>query len=217
LHPYFRRRRLTHDGVAEVPALALMPGDRVLCSKGGCALWVSRMEGKTRLDFAVTDLPTLSNGKFLFEHFQPKQFIGLLPLMQFLRDLTETHGWGGQRIRASFMIDDLNLHSVRYGYVDCRKLVRHAREHNYHVSFATIPFDAWWISSAPAALFRENRDLISLLIHGNNHVKRELAQGMPQAQKVALAAEALRRIAKLESKAGVEVSRVIAPPHNACS
>jgi SNF2 family DNA or RNA helicase len=64
---------------------------------------------------------------------------------------------------------------------------------SFAIASSTLLHSSSTISSASAALFRENRDLISLLIHGNNHVKRELAQRRPQAQMVALAGEALRR------------------------
>jgi hypothetical protein len=66
-------------------------------------------------------------------------------------------------------------------------------------------------------LFRSHPDRLSLCVHGNDHVKRELAQKFTAAQRGALLQQALRRIGDLERVSGVKVARVMVPPHGACS
>jgi hypothetical protein len=113
------------------------------------------------------------------------------------------------------MFDDPNLHWKSYGYVKYHELVRHARDHNYHVSFATVPMDSWYVHPETAALFRENKDRLSLLIHGNDHTYFELTEARTEVSRQALAAQALRRIERLERLSGLEVSRMMAAPHGA--
>src|SRR5262245_19147313 len=68
-----------------------------------------------------------------------------------------------------------------------------------------------------AEIFRRNSRRLSFCVHGNNHTKRELAQPYSDGERVSLLQQAIRRIETLERKAGVEVSRVMVPPHGACS
>jgi hypothetical protein len=65
-------------------------------------------------------------------------------------------------------------------------------------------------------MFRQNADRISLLFHGNDHVSNELgALHRPSLQR--LLAQALGRIGRLETREKLEVARIMAPPHGACS
>jgi hypothetical protein len=115
------------------------------------------------------------------------------------------------------MFDDPNLHWRSYGYVKYHELVEDACEHNYHVSFATIPMDGWHVHNETANLFRENPGRLSLLIHGNNHTYFELTEADTDASREALAAQALRRVQRFELLSRLEVSRVMAAPHGACN
>jgi hypothetical protein len=115
------------------------------------------------------------------------------------------------------MFDDPNLHWKSYGHVNYPQLLHHAKSHNYHVSIATVPMDGWFTHRATAALFRNNPDRLSLLIHGNNHTHRELAQVLSDEDRLALGAQALLRTTSLEHASGLCVPRVMAAPHGACS
>lgn len=148
--------------------------------------------------------------------------MGIVPLLHFLRELCgERPGGerpGGERpLRASFVIDDPNLHRSSYGYLDYGELIAHAGAHGYHAGLAMVPLDAWLVSRHAAELVKANPAAISLLVHGNDHVARELGR-LSRARDADLAlAQALRRIAGFESRSGVAVGRVMAPPHGACS
>src|SRR5207237_9240552 len=99
-------------------------------------------------------------------------------------------------------------HWKSYGYVRFGEVARHAGEHNYHASFATVPFDAWYVHSPTASLFRENKKTLSLLVHGNNHTHAELTQSYGDGQSNALMAQALQRIGQLERRSRLEIARV---------
>jgi hypothetical protein len=115
------------------------------------------------------------------------------------------------------MFDDPNLHWKSYGYVRYGEMAADAELHKYHVAFATVPVDGWYVHQPTARLFRENRSRLSLLVHGNNHTTLELLRTADEESRRALAAQALRRVDRLEQVAGVPISRVMAAPHGACS
>jgi hypothetical protein len=56
-----------------------------------------------------------------------------------------------------------------------------------------------------------------LLIHGNDHISRELGRLSTDVEAESVIAQALRRVTVLERRSGVRVERVMAPPHGACS
>jgi hypothetical protein len=143
-------------------------------------------------------------------------FLPLLPLVDFLRRVAPPL-FTTAPLRASFLFDDPNLHSRSYGYLDYEALVADARSIGYHVGFATIPLDTWYASRAAVELFRSHGDVLSLVTHGNDHVRRELAQPMEDGARRALLTQGLRRIERFERRHGVHVARVMVPPHGACS
>src|SRR5208283_5127567 len=112
-----------------------------------------------------------------------RRFLEMLPLLQWLREICAGASPVGPPLRACFIFDDPNLHWPRYGFVDYRQLAAQAEKENYHVSFATIPVDAWFTHSGTAGIFREHRSRLSLLIHGNNHTKRELARPYTEPER----------------------------------
>jgi hypothetical protein len=120
-------------------------------------------------------------------------------------------------LRANIHFDDPNLHWTSYGYIDYLKLARHACEHNYHASIAIVPLDTYYAYSSATRIFQEYRAHLSLLIHGLNHTKRELALTLPSNLILAILAKALHRIAIFEKRYRVPVCRVMVPPYGVCS
>jgi hypothetical protein len=82
---------------------------------------------------------------------------------------------------------------------------------------ATVPLDGWFVHPRAASLFRARADRLSLLVHGNNHTRAELAQPADAGRRRALMAQAMRRVRSFERRSGIPVSRVMAPPHGLCS
>jgi hypothetical protein len=139
----------------------------------------------------------------------------MVPLLHFLRELLGPDGWPTPEPRASFIIDDPNLHHRSYGYIDFEKLANHAAAHNYHATIATVPLDAWYFDRQVAGLFQAHKKYISLMMHGVNHVADELARAYDEQDALSLLAAGLRRIGHLESRSGVTVARIMAAPHGA--
>jgi hypothetical protein len=210
----FRGRILEDTSVDKISHLEAELGDEIVARKGEDILWMRRSKESVALDLVSMELPELAENEYLLQHFRGEDWARLLPLMHFLRELSP---WKSAPLRACFMFDDPNLHWKSYGYIRYDELVEHAEAYNYHVSFATVPMDAWYVNRKAAALFREHKSRLSLLVHGNNHSHTELDQIFPNGGREALAAQALCRIRRLERVSGLAISRVMAPPHGACS
>jgi hypothetical protein len=210
----FHGRSLPDKSIDRICRAEVKPGDEVLARKGDGILWLHREEGAVGVDLVAMEPPALAEGGYLFEHFQGGNWLRLLPLLYFLREVS---GWEYPPLRACFMFDDPNLHWKSYGYVQYEQMAYHAARHNYHASFATVPLDGWRVHRETAALFQKNQSRLSLLIHGNNHTTKELARTQADNNRRALAVQALRRIERLERVSGLEISRVMAAPHGACT
>lgn len=213
-----RGRCLEAEGAA--PRRSLPPGmaeAEELASAAGRPVWAVRQAGKIEHHYCSFPLPGLGLGEPLFRQLRGGRCAELAPFLHFLKSLHTGKGWEFPPLRACLMFDDPNLHWRTYGFIDFANMAAHARVHGYHVAFATIPLDGWYAHPSTALLFRGASDRLSLLIHGNDHVARELAR--PAAAEVTEAAlrQALVRIGKLERRSGVEVARVMVPPHGACS
>ena len=189
----------------------------VVATKAKRSVW-EVVESHGHLHHVVSiPIPELEENEFLFSHFNEDRMIRLLPLLHFLKAISQEAGWAPPALKACFMFDDPNLHWPTYGFIDFRKMANSAIEHNYHVSFATIPLDGWYIHQPTAALFKKHADQLSLLVHGVNHISQELGRDYSDRESEALLSKGLERIANLERKSGVNVARVMAPPHGACS
>jgi hypothetical protein len=161
--------------------------------------------------------PEPAPGERLRDFLRPGRFLSLLPLLHFLREVTAESVWTPPPLRACFLFDDPNLHRPAYGYVHFAELARDAAAHGYHVAMATIPLDTVFASRNAVRVFRAAPEQLSLLVHGNDHVKRELGRLDDDTEADAVVAQALRRIRRFEQRHGVRVGRVMAPPHGACS
>ncbi len=189
----------------------------VLALKGSAPIWTMQKRAGLQHHYVAVSIPELKEGEALFQYFHGNQFLSLLPLWIFLRALTGDLSWERPPVQACFMLDDPNLHWRTYGFVDFAKVATHAQTHGYHISFATIPLDAWFVHQPTALLFRKYNEQLSLLIHGNNHISQELARPYTEEDISMNLRQALSRIDEFERRYGVEVSKVMAPPHGACS
>jgi hypothetical protein len=212
-----RGREITADDAVGARALPQWLQHVVpLALKDGSAVWATQGLGHCRHHYVALSPPALNDGEALFTHFSGQRLVCLLPLVLFVRSLAEDQCWVPPPLQATFMFDDPNLHWTSYGFVDYGEMVRHAVARNYHVSMATIPLDAWFVHPPTALIFKENAGRISLLYHGNDHVSRELARSQSSEELRRTLCQAVARIVKLEARAGLEVARVMAPPHGAC-
>jgi hypothetical protein len=210
-------RLIRTNEIIKLMALPQRENMTVLASKSGTPVWAIQEREGQYYHYVTLAVPELNEGEPLFQYFNGKKFLQLLPLIIFLQTLTEDKRWEQPPLRACFMFDDPNLHWRTYGFVDFAKFAEHAQGHNYHVSFATIPQDTWFFHKPTALLFQRHRDQLSLLIHGNDHIAHELARHSSDEERNRNLRQALKRIGEFERCAKVEVSRVMVPPHGACS
>lgn len=213
----FRGRVLTTGVPRSTPSLELLPEEVVLASSAIGPVWTYRLvEGRAIFRSSLA-LPVVRPRGGFSDVFSGEEFLALLPLICFLREMREDARYFFPPLRASFIIDDPNLHWPSYGFIDYRQLSCQAEKENYHLAFATIPLDSWFTHEPTAELFRRQPKRLSLLVHGNNHSRGELAKQYSAGARQALVRQALRRIERLERKAQLRVSRVMVPPHGACS
>lgn len=211
--PLFRGSRLPDKSIKGIRLAERHPEDEVIAEIGERPVWTCCQQGRSRADLVALPAPILEGSDYLFKQFREDCWASLLPLLHFV---AEVSGWTTPPLRACFMFDDPNLHWGSYGYVKFQEIVEAAKIENFHTSFATVPMDAWFVHAPTARLFLENPNLLSLLIHGNDHTLLEL-QNARIEPPVAMAAQALDRITRLERKSGLSVSRVMAAPHGACN
>jgi hypothetical protein len=203
--------RLPATGIERVCDIKEGSADETVAHQQEDRLWVRRRLGSTAIDLVAVATPFLGPTQYLFQLVTDDRWFSLLPLLDFVREVS---GWSAPRPRACFMFDDPNLHWPSYGYVRYQDIISQAKARKFHVSFATVPMDGWFVHKPTAKLFRQNSEHVSLLIHGNNHTHFELHR---TRQPRILAAQALRRTQRLEQQGAVRVSRVMAAPHGACS
>jgi hypothetical protein len=190
---------------------------RVLAATAAGPVWlVSAEPGRARHYWASVAPAELAADEPLRARLQGGSFLGLLPVVELLRELAPDRPWSQPSPRACFIIDDPNLHARQYGHVDFPSLVTHAKRGGYHVAIASTPLDYGFVHPDMRVLFSEQPDQVSLAIHGNNHLRRELCSLPGEMAALALGAQALQRSERLERRTGLRVSRVMCPPHEEC-
>lgn len=210
-------RKLRHQGLRTFPSVAVQPGDEVLAYWEDDPVWVVRRTRHPALEILSVPLAAWAETALLYDVLNPQEYLPWLPLLHFLRRVAWRGEYRRPPLRACLMIEEPNLHWESYGFISYPELLRRAEKDNYHVAFATIPFDAWYAHRGAAAIFREHPDRLSLLFHGNDHLRAELGQPWSADEYVRLLAQGLRRIARLEAGTGIRVARAMAPPQGACS
>jgi hypothetical protein len=213
-----RGQRLLERRRPAAAGLRPRPGDAILArAADGAPLWtVSSSDGPWREE-ALSGPEEMAAGESLRDQLHAGRFLGLLPLVHFLRRVTAALAWTPPGPRAAIVFDDPNLHAMSYGYLRFRQLVEHAAAHSYHVVLASIPLDYRFASRAAVRLFDQHRAQVSLALHGNNHEAFELLRVTSEEQALRLLAQSLRRAVGFEKRTGLEVSRVVCAPHEVCA
>ncbi len=211
LHRAIRGNCLTESTTREIGTLTTQSGEIVVAEIDEHPVWTAC--GLTQR--VAMEPPRLGDQEGLYTYFEARRWLDLMPLLHFLRSVCKGIWWEDPPLRACFVLDDPNLHTFKYGHLDFRRVAREAREHNYHVVFATVPADSWYVNADVARLFREESEYISLTTHGVAHTKKEL--GRVKGDGIPLLSLGLRRLEKFEVKTGLEVGRIMVPPHEAWS
>jgi hypothetical protein len=144
-----------------------------------------------------------------------------LPAMMLVRQVYGEAAWAVPGMFANFIIDDPALRNGRLG-LDYRRLLARAREHDFHVTIATIPRELELAAPDVVAMLRDQARWLSACYHGSDHTgyefylpqaKRMRYGGRPlAAQKLALQ-RAAERARKFTESTGVALDRVMVFPH----
>lgn len=213
-----RGHRLLDSQAKDVSVICTTPQDTVLAYSGDDPIWVRRRVDEAVIDFvSATPVEPHATDFLREDHLTAGCFIGLLPLVHFLREICADQAWTPPPLRACFIFDDPNLHRFTYGFLDYKKLVAHTQKFNYHAAIATIPSDGWWVARNVAQFLRAQSTYVSWLFHGNNHLYHELNQVRTLEESLSILAQAVARIEALEQKAGISIPRIMVPPHGTCS
>jgi hypothetical protein len=165
----------------------------------------------------VVPPPEAPDDGLLKNELKPERFMALLPLFVFLRAALAEGGWQMPAPRATFMIDDPNLRSARYGFLDLRQLVELGGTHNFHTSIAMIPLDYRKTRRSAAELVKRHPDRLSLVIHGVDHLHGEFARDVPVSAAEAVLAQGLARMEAHEQSARLAHARALTFPHGLCN
>ena len=182
----FRGRTVRTRLSANCRPLALRSGDRPLAITLDGPIWSACSDGPVEHFRSALCLPRLSDEQSFVDVFNGACFLRTLVMLQFLEHVCANETYRHAPLRAAFIVDDPNLHWPRYGFVDYRAMAARAARENYHVSFAMIPMDTWFTHRPTAALLRECGQRLSLVFHGNNHAREEMARDYPDAVRTAL-------------------------------
>lgn len=143
------------------------------------------------------------------------RFFSYLPTIHFLREVTSDNSWISPCLKASFVVDDPNIRWLTYGNIKFTDVIEKAAKHRFHLALATIPLDLWWASRQAIEYIKSAPQYLSLAIHGNNHLKKEML--LSKNSELSFIAQALRRVAHFEKKYNIPISRVVIPPHESFS
>ncbi len=207
-------RDLGEPGSSLLAALAPSPGEHVLASENSRALWVA-------------DKQRRSSQRTVIGPWEPRE------KRRCATAYATAGSWrccrssscpaGGRSpplaaapAAASFLLDDPNLHWPSYGHVRFRELAQDAKRHGYHVAMATVPLDAWMCTRA-ARCVRPAPGLAIADHPWQQPRASRLARQRSSAESLALARQALARTDSLQRRAGLQVGRIMAPPHGVCS
>jgi hypothetical protein len=210
------QRLLEND--ARPPAQVAIDKDwRVLAVAAGKPIWAQSDADGVSYETASALPSELEDYEFLRDHLTAGRFWSLLPIVHFLKKISQDVSQTSEVRRACFVIDDPNLRFPSYGYVSFPDLARDARECNYHVAVATIPLDLLFPGRRALSIFQAFRSELSLVVHGNDHVRRELERCHSVSEAERLILSAVARVERFEERARIRIDRVMCPPHGGCS
>jgi hypothetical protein len=210
------QRLIEHDRKPPAP-VTLERDCRVLAFVAGKPIWTQSGAAGTYCETANTLPSELEAGDFLRDHLTAGRFWSLLPIVHFLKRILRVGSEISEVRHACFVIDAPNPRFTSYGHVSFRELARDARSCGYHIAIATIPLDLVVPGRAAVSVFRDSPAELSLAVHGNDHVRRELERHRSAVEAESLILSATARVARFEDRAGIRVDRVMCPPHGACS
>jgi hypothetical protein len=197
----------------KVSSVETKPGDSVLATCDQDPIWITRKTATQK--YMICKLRTeglekaLSVSDLISQHLS---FV-LIPFIQFVKNIIHDAAYKLPQLRATFIIDDPNFRRFTYGFVDFRELIKIGRKEKFHVTIAAIPIDFRKARHDVVDLFMKNEDVLSITIHGNNHILKEFSKKYNGDEARRLLSQALRRADLFSNRFNANVTRIAVPPH----
>ena len=192
--PRLRGRRFNDMSVVGQPALECSQVDEILASTSAGPTWVRRAGEGPNLHVSSIPLGDLDPGESIRDHCRFDRFSSLLPLTHLLDEVTRELAWTPPPLRASFIIDDPNLHWPTYGYVHFKELARHAEAHGYHIAMARFLSICGTSIGAQSAFSARTRQRFRSSFTGTTTCAPS-SPGLDRSADVSASIPALRRVA----------------------
>jgi hypothetical protein len=157
----------------------------------------------------------------LADSFGPERAPLLLPPLMALKRVFGRAAWHPPALLANFTIDDPALREGLLGF-PYPELVQIAREHEFHVTVATVPAELGLVQGAVLSQLRQHPELVTACYHGWNHDGYEFYRSSGshlgfRTRPLAVQREALDRAVRegrrFAEKTGYELDRVMVFPH----
>lgn len=146
----------------------------------------------------------------------------LLPLMV-LRSAYGDAAWQAPWPIANFTMDDPTLDRSRLG-LDYDRVVKLAREYDFHLTVATIPRELGLADPEVVTMLRTENRFVSACYHGNDHASYEFYLDIPRhrfpprslAAQARMLSQAAARGTAFATQTGHALDRVMVFPHGIC-
>ena len=102
----------------------------------------------------------------------------------------------------------------RYGYMKYSDIAKSAVRNNYSIAVGMIPIDYKKIGRKALNILKMNNSRLSVIMHGNNHLKNEMLISSTKQQKRKILEQALWRMNHFSNKTGLKFSRAMVFPHD---
>lgn len=126
------------------PIISCISDGEVLATIDGIPVWVVKFQNGIRSDTIIQAKPWIINDDRVFEHLKGKFFFRLVPVIEWLRSISDWNEWNKPKLKSKIMFDDPNLHWINYGWIKFKSLAQATKSNNFNVSFAIIPIDLWF-------------------------------------------------------------------------
>jgi hypothetical protein len=210
-------------GSAEATAFLTATGEGVLAWTGHPGgerpvAWTGAVAGgKIVLSTGATELVDRTEAKW-------GRPLAVLPPLMVLRACYGQVGWHAPWALANVTIDDPTLDEGPLG-LDYRRMARLAREHDFHVTVATIPRELGLADPEVLRLLRVEEGRLSACYHGNDHdsyefyqeVRRHRFPARPLPEQRRKLTQAAARGTSFAARSGLALDRVMVLPHGLCS
>jgi len=201
---------LAHSDAAET-LVSIRNGDRPMAVVSALSLGQGRV---------VLSAGTQQIGR-LADAMSPLQALVVLPAMMLVREVYGEATWRPPASYANFIVDDPALRNGSLG-LDYRRVLALAREHDFHLTVATIPRELDVAEPEVVDLILRNATWLSACYHGSDHNgyefylssakdSRHRARSL-SSQRAALH-RAVSRGERFAARTGLALDRVMVFPH----